>query len=262
MGIDVIAVLTLVAFVAGFIDAIAGGGGLLTLPALLLAGLPPVAAVATNKLQASAATVSAAVSFARKGLFDWLTALPLALATGLGGVGGALCVSLIPKAVFLTLVPFLLAAVALYALFAPKLDRFDVKPKMSLFVFGFTVAPLIGFYDGVFGPGTGSFLLVALVGLAGLRLVSALSYAKLANMASNLGSLIVFLSQGAVVFSVAVAMAIGAALGAYLGARFAVRFGSVVIKPLLVVISLAMALKLLFDPENPLGAVMTQIGLG
>lgn len=154
----IILALGLVAMIAGFIDAIAGGGGLITLPALLLAGIPPVSAIATNKLQAAAATFSATVSFARKGLIDWKKSLPIAAASFAGGVVGALSVSLVSKDILLAVVPVLLIFVALYFVFSPKLDGSkEGKARMSFFLFGLTVAPLLGFYDGVFGPGVGSF---------------------------------------------------------------------------------------------------------
>ena len=238
----IILALGLVAMIAGFIDAIAGGGGLITLPALLLAGIPPVSAIATNKLQAAAATFSATVSFARKGL---LTCSP--------GAALSLSVSLVSKDILLAVVPVLLIFVALYFVFSPKLDGSkEGKARMSFFLFGLTVAPLLGFYDGVFGPGVGSFFLIAFIVLLGCKLLNAMSYTKLANVACNLGSLSVFLLHGSIIFPIAATMAVGAFVGANLGARFAVRFGSKLIKPLLIVISISMAVKLLIDERNPL----------
>lgn len=245
----IILALGLVAMIAGFIDAIAGGGGLITLPALLLAGIPPVSAIATNKLQAAAATFSATVSFARKGLIDWKKGLPIAAASFAGGVVGALSVSLVSKDILLAVVPILLIFVALYFVFSPKLDGSkEGKARISFFLFGLTVAPLLGFYDGVFGPGVGSFFLIAFIVLLGCKLLNAMSYTKLANVACNLGSLSVFLLHGSIIFPIAATMAVGA----FVGARFAVRFGSKLIKPLLIVISISMAVKLLIDERNPL----------
>lgn len=147
-----------VAMVAGFIDAIAGGGGLITLPALLIAGVPPVSAIATNKLQAAAATLSATISFARKGLIDWKKGMPIAIMSFLGGITGAISVNLIPKHILLAIVPILLICVAIYFIFSPKLDESrEGQAKISYFLFGLIIAPVLGFYDGVFGPGVGSF---------------------------------------------------------------------------------------------------------
>lgn len=242
-----------VAMLAGFIDAIAGGGGLITLPALLLAGIPPVSAIATNKLQASASSLSATIAFARKGLIDWQRGLPIAAMSFLGGSLGALLVGFVPKDILLAIVPILLICVAIYFIFSPKFsDNHEKSAKISYFAFSLTVAPLLGFYDGVFGPGVGSFFLIAFIVLLGCKLLNAMSYTKLANVASNLGSLLIFLFQGAIVFPIALTMAVGAAIGANLGARFAVRFGSKLVKPLLIVISVSMAVKLLWDKNNPI----------
>lgn len=169
----------------------------------------------------------------------------------LGGILGALSVTLMPKNVLLTIVPILLILVALYFIFSPKLSDVDKKPLIPYFLFALLVAPLLGFYDGVFGPGGGSFFIVAFVLLLGFKLVNALSYTKLANVACNLGSLSIFIIKG-YVFPIALVMAGGAFIGASIGAKFAVRFGSRVIKPLLILISLCMALKLLLDHKNPI----------
>lgn len=259
--ITVILILALVAMFAGFVDAIAGGGGLITLPALLLAGVNPVSAIATNKLQAAAATFSATVAFARKGLIQWRTALPIAGMSFLGGVIGAVSVSLIPKSILLALVPILLICVVIYFILSPKLNDENRKPKISYFLFSLTVAPALGFYDGVFGPGVGSFFLIAFIVLLGCKLLSAMSYTKLANVACNLGSLSVFLSQGAIIFPIAISMAIGAFIGAHFGAKFAVRFGSKLIKPLLIIVSLLMAIRLLLHKDNPIFQYLTTVSL-
>lgn len=259
VGIEIIMILTIVAMIAGFIDAIAGGGGLITLPALLIAGIPPVSSIATNKLQASAATLSATISFARQGLINWKTGIPIAIMSFVGGILGAISVSLLPQEVLLALVPILLILVVLYFLFSPQLNDSERKPLIPYLLFTFTIAPLLGFYDGVFGPGVGSFFIIAFVALLGCRLVTALSYTKLANVACNFGSLSIFLIQGHIIFPIAIAMAIGAFIGANFGAKFAVRFGSKLIKPLLITISTCMAIKLLLDEKNPLIIYVSEI---
>lgn len=151
----IILALGLVAMIAGFIDAIAGGGGLITLPALLLAGIPPVSAIATNKLQAAAATFSATVSFARKGLIG--RKVPDCRSIVCRHVVGALSVSLVSKDILLAVVPVLLIFIALYFVFSPKLDGSkEGKARMS-FSIRADGCTAFGFYDGVFGPGVGSF---------------------------------------------------------------------------------------------------------
>nr|WP_232793110.1 TSUP family transporter [Caulobacter hibisci] len=244
--------LFLAAFVAGTFDAIAGGGGLITLPALLLAGLPPAAALGTSKLQSTFGSVTATRAFAKRGLIDWKTAWPIALAAGLAGLVGALCASLLSPKVLAALVPVLLIVIAVYFGLSKALKAEDGPARLALPVFAGFVAPLIGFYDGIFGPGAGAFYMVAIVTLLGYGVLKATAHTKLANAASNVGALALFILKGAVIWPVGLAMAAGAFLGAQLGSRLAVRFGARLIKPLLVTISCAMAIKLLADPNNPL----------
>ncbi|MDY7577523.1 TSUP family transporter [Herbaspirillum sp. RTI4] len=249
---ETMAALAAVATLAGFIDAIAGGGGLITLPALFLAGIDPVAAIATNKLQAASATVSATVAFWRKGMIEWRSGMPIALMAMLGGSAGALSVSILPRSALEAVVPLLLISVAIYFLLAPKLSDNESRAKISPFLYSLTIAPTIGFYDGVFGPGVGSFFMVSFVLLLGQGILRAMSFTKLANASSNIGALIVFAWKGAIILPVALSMAAGAFLGAQLGARCAVRFGSRLIKPILIAICCLMAGKLLLNPDNPL----------
>lgn len=251
-GIDlsIILSLTVVAMVAGFFDAIAGGGGLITLPALLIAGIDPLAALATNKLQAASATVSATVAFARKGIIEWRTGWPMAVMALCGGALGALSISLVPRAKLEAIVPILLIAVAIYFALTPKLDNDQKKAKISLLVFSVTIAPLVGFYDGVFGPGVGSFFMVAFVLLMGQGILRAVSNSKLLNASSNIGALIIFSIKGTIILPIALCMAAGAFIGAQLGARCAVRFGPRIIKPLLIIVCCIMAAKLLISSTH------------
>lgn len=241
-----------VALVAGGVDAIAGGGGLITVPALLLAGLDPVSAVATNKLQGSVGACSATLAFARRGLIVWAQAWPIALAAAAGSVLGALCVGLLPRPVLDAGVPILLVGIALYFAFGSRMRESDAAARLSPAAFALGFAPAVGFYDGVFGPGAGAFYMVGFVTLLGLGVVRATAHTKLANAASNLGSLALFAVSGHVVWPLGLAMAAGAYLGAQVGSALAVRLGARLIRPLLVTIACAMALRLLSDPANPL----------
>ncbi|MFQ6574972.1 TSUP family transporter [Pseudomonas sp. UM16] len=255
LEIDITLLLTLasVALMAGFFDAIAGGGGLITLPVLFVAGIDPLAAIATNKFQAASATVSATYAFTRKGMIDWTSGLPMAAMSFAGGALGALSVSLVPKALLQASVPVLLILVAAYFAFSPKQDDHQRKAKVTISLFCLAVAPVIGFYDGVFGPGVGSFFMLACVILLGQPLLQAVCNSKLLNAACNLGALSVFSLSGAIVWPLALAMAGAAFVGAQLGARCAVHFGPRLIKPLLVCVCCIMALKLLLSADNPLG---------
>lgn len=259
MSVDIglLATMFAVAAVAGAFDAIAGGGGLLTVPALLLTGMNPVAALGTNKLQGAVSAISSTSAFARRGLIDWKTALPVAACAAVAGLAGALCASLLSPRVLATLVPILLIVIALYFGFTRGLKGEDARPRLSVAVFAFCVAPLIGFYDGIFGPGAGAFYMVAIVTLLGYGVLKATAHTKLANAASNLGSLTLFIFKGVVVWPIGLAMAAGAFIGAQIGSRLAMRFGARLIRPLLVVMSCAMAVKLLSDPANPLRHAVT-----
>ncbi len=258
MAGEMILILVAVAMVAGFIDAIAGGGGLITLPALLLSGLSPVQALATNKLQSSAGSFSATFAFFRKGLISWKHSKWVFFMSLSGGVIGALLATRLPATFLQIVVPILLLSVATYFVFSPNLDGREKRAKISRTLFLLTFVPLIGFYDGIFGPGTGSFFMVAFVLMLGSTLVNAIAETKLANFASNVGSLVIFAFSGEMQIVLGLLMAIGAFIGAQLGARFAVKYGGKVIRPLLIVMSIAMAIKLLLEPSNPLSQWVLQ----
>jgi uncharacterized membrane protein YfcA len=253
-GVDIglIAGLFAVSLAAGCVDAIAGGGGLLTLPALLLSGLDPVSAIATNKLQGSAGAVSSTLAFARRRLIHWPDAWKIAVSAGLASVAGALCVSLLPRTVLDAAVPLLLVGIAIYFATAKRMSNEDAAARFTPNLFALTWAPAVGFYDGVFGPGAGAFYMIGFVTLLGLGVVKGTAHTKLANAASNLGSLALFAIGGHVVWPIGLMMAVGAILGAQVGSRLAIRLGARLIRPLLVTIACLMALRLLSDPVNPL----------
>jgi len=246
-----IAALAAVSFLAGFVDAIAGGGGLLTVPALLLAGLDPAQAIATNKVQGSVAAASATYTFGRRGLIDWSKAWGFTLVAFASSVAGALCVQFLPRAVLEVLIPLLLIVIALYFAFSRKVKDEDAQARMTALAFGLTTPVAVGFYDGIFGPGAGSFYMLAFVTLLGYGVVRATAHTKLVNFASNFGSLLLYAATGAVVWPLGLAMSAASLLGAQIGSRLALRLGSRLIRPLLVVVSSLMALRLLLDPANP-----------
>jgi hypothetical protein len=251
IGLDLIAALAAVSFLAGFVDAIAGGGGLLTVPALLIAGLDPAQAIATNKVQGAVAAASATWTFGRKGLIEWRRAWGFTLVAFASSIAGALCVRFLPRPVLEALIPVLLVAIALYFALSRKVKDEDAQARLSGVAFGLTAPVAVGFYDGIFGPGAGSFYMLAFVTLLGYGVVRATAHTKLVNFASNLGSLLLYAATGAVVWPLGAAMAAASLLGAQIGSRLAMRLGSRIIRPLLVVVSGLMALRLLLDPANP-----------
>ena len=245
MGIEILLLLALAGFVAGLIDSIAGGGGLITVPVLLLAGLSPVESLGTNKLQSVFGSGSATWSYASAGLVDLKRQLPWAALAFAGSVAGAALATVLPGEWLHAALPVLLVVIALYFAFKPDMGDVDRAERISPFLFGLTVVPLIGFYDGVFGPGTGSFLMLAFVALAGYGVLKATAHTKLLNFSSNLGSLLFFAAAGVVSWKVGLVMGAAQFLGARLGAQLAMRSGARLIKPLLVAICVALAIRLL-----------------
>lgn len=248
---EVIAFLIATAAVAGFIDAIAGGGGLIVLPALLGAGILPVAALATSKLQSSAGTASATWSYWRASKIDLLSIRWALLFTLIGAGLGAAAVQFVHTRWLMVLLPVLLFLIAMYFLFGPKASDSDSHARLGPLAYGF-VAGGIGFYDGFFGPGTGSFFALSLVTLMGMGLMRATANTKALNLTSNLVSVAVMAAGGHMLWLLGGMMAVGQVIGGRLGSHAAMRFGPKLIRPLLVVICLAMVGKLLLDPANPL----------
>ena len=244
LALDLLLLLALVAFVAGFVDAIAGGGGLLTVPALALAGLDPVAAVATNKVNGTLGVAAASLAFARKGHYAGASVAPLALAAAAGSILGALALTHVPRELVAAALPFVLVAVALYFALSPALGERDRAARVPTAAVTFALAPAIGFYDGVFGPGAGSFYMIGFVALLGYGAVKATAHTKLANFASNAASLAAYAALGQVVWSVGLAMGLAQTAGSILGARAAMKNGARLIRPLLVLVCLAMAARL------------------
>ena len=244
---SLIAALVAAAAAAGFVDAIAGGGGLITVPVLMLAGLSPEQALATNKVQGSFGADTAAFSYGRSGLVDLRRQVPTAaLAFAAGGAGAAL-VTALPTDLLRVALPVLLIGIALFFALKPGLNDLDRTARLRPALFALTAVPLIGFYDGLIGPGAGAFYMLAFVTLGGFGILKATAHTKLLNFASNIGGLTVFALTGHPLWIAGLAMGAGQILGAALGSRLAMRVGARVIKPLLVVTSTALALRLLWQ---------------
>lgn len=239
--------LFLAGLAGGFIDSIAGGGGLITVPSLMAAGLPPQIALGTNKLQSSFGTSVAAIRYARAGL---LSTPGLACAASLAffaSMGGALAVTVLDKEVLKLAIPWMLAAVAIYTALN---RRFGIHPGMAKLppvLFAILFGVMLGFYDGFFGPGTGSFWTVGLVALIGLDLRTATGYTKAVNLASNLGALGIFLAAGSIHYGAGGIMIAGQLLGARLGSGLVIRKGAGFIRPIFLAVVFTMTAKLLWD---------------
>ena len=235
------------AFAAGFVDAIAGGGGLITVPVLLLSGANPVTALATNKIQGLFGAGTAALTYAKGGHVDLKAQILPATIAFAASVAGALLISVLPTDFIRLLLPILLIAVALYFGLSRGLNDQDRAQRMSPMVLMASMVPLVGFYDGLLGPGAGSFYMLAFVGLAGYGVLKATAHTKLLNFASNVGGMLAFAFVASPWWITGIAMGLAQILGARLGASLAQKVGSRLIKPLLITTSLALALKLLWD---------------
>lgn len=243
-------VLFLVALLAGFIDAIAGGGGLLTVPALLAAGLSPAQALATNKLQSVGGSFSASLYFIRRKAVDLREQkLNIAL-TFLGSISGALLVQHVKGDILRQLLPLLVIAIGLYFLLMPKIGEDDRQRRLHGLPFALVAGGCVGFYDGFFGPGAGSFYALAFVTLCGYNLAKSTAHAKVLNFTSNLGGLLLFMLGGKVVWLVGLVMLAGQVCGARLGARMVLTKGQKLIRPMIVIVSAVMSAKLLYDSHG------------
>lgn len=241
-----IVALFLTAFVAGLIDAIAGGGGLITVPALIAAGVSPVEALATNKLQGCAGTLSASYHFVKTkqaSLFDMR--FPIAM-TALGSFSGTALVSYLDSGLLIKMIPAVLIAVAIFFYLLPKIQPMIAKfVRISLNQFALLAGFTIGFYDGLIGPGTGAFFSTAFICLMGYSIISATAHTKILNATSNLSSLILFSFTGHVLWGIGFIMGLGQWIGAQIGSRLVISRGSILIRPMVIVMCIALSIKLI-----------------
>lgn len=236
-----------VAMLAGFIDAIAGGGGLLTVPALLAAGLPPAQALATNKLQSVGGSFSASLYFVRQHAIDLAEQKSAIIFTFFGAMLGAISVQQLDAAWLRLFLPFAIILVGVYFLLMPAPSLLDRPRRLSSGVFGLVIGSTVGFYDGFLGPGTGSFFCIAYVFFAGYSLTKSTAHAKILNFTSNFAALIFFMIGGKVVWALGLLMLVGQFIGARLGAKLVLTQGQTLIRPMMIVMSILMSLKLIND---------------
>ena len=240
----VYALLALAGAVAGFIDAIAGGGGLISVPALLWAGLPIPVALGTNKLQSTCGTALAVVRYTRGGLIPWKS-LPLAiLVTLISATLGVIAVTHLDRKLLQNIIPVLLLAVAIYTALNPRLGTVQRTPRIAATTFALIFGTLLGFYDGFFGPGAGSFWMVACVTTLGHDLRTATGTTKALNLTSNIASLIAFAYGGFLRWDVGLAMIAGQLVGARIGSGLVLTRGTKIIRPIFIATALALAARL------------------
>jgi len=247
LGLLPLVLLWLVALVAGFVDAIAGGGGLITLPALLAAGLPPHLALGTNKLQSSFGSLSATLHYRHGGLVRVRELWPGMLFTFLGAACGTLAVQAIHADFLRWLIPFLLLLILVWTLISPRLDGEGHAPRLHPLLVWAMGGLGIGFYDGFFGPGTGTFWTVLLLGVLGLPLKRATAATKVVNFISNATALAAFALGGQVIVLPGLVMGTGQFLGARLGSRLVMRRHANLVAVVFRCVVAATVLKLLWD---------------
>lgn len=231
----------------GFVDSIAGGGGIITVPVLLASGMPPHIALATNKLQSSFGSFTASFNYIHKGLVHLKDVLRGIFFTFIGASLGTISILYIDATFLNKLIPIMLIAIFLYTLFTPKLGENDRNKKMSENLFYLIFGLGIGFYDGFFGPGTGSFWTIAFVMLLGLNLKSATARTKVMNFTSNIVALAVFLIGGKVLWLVGILMGAGQILGAYLGSSLVVKKEVTFVRIFFLIVVGVTILKLMYD---------------
>ena len=234
-------------FFAGFIDSIAGGGGLIQLPALLI-GLPKsetAEVLGTNKLSAVFGTTTAAALYRKQIKPDPKILLAMGLPAFLGSAGGAVLASSIPTSSMRPMVLVLLMIVAVYTWFKPDLGQFENLrhlPKRRVQIAAFA-GVVIGFYDGIFGPGTGSFLMLILVASLGYAFITASAIAKVVNVATNVGAILVFGINGAVLWQIGIILGVANISGAVIGARLAIKGGSTLVRKVFLLVTVALIVK-------------------
>ncbi|MCZ2404982.1 TSUP family transporter [Paenarthrobacter sp. Z7-10] len=240
-------------FAAGWVDAVVGGGGLIQLPVMLLVpGITPVQALATNKMGSIFGTTTSAVTYYRRVGPDLRTAIPMAVIALGGSFGGAIIAASLPQSVFKPIIVAALIAVALFTALKPSVGELTVLRHSGHrhYLLACLIGGVIGFYDGMIGPGTGSFLIIAMVTLMGYAFLEASAKAKIVNMATNVGALLFFLPHGSLLWGVGLLLGLANMCGGYLGARTAVKQGSKFIRIVFLLVVGVLILKLGSDVWN------------
>ncbi|MCI5072999.1 TSUP family transporter [bacterium] len=234
-------------FFAGFIDAVAGGGGLITVPLMLNLGLATKVALGTNKIIGIMASFASSIRYASSKKMVWSIAWPATIAALFGGATGALVASQLSNAFLKPVVIFLLLSVAIYSILQKNLGKTQIEARLKHKLWPYVVGFVIGSYDGFFGPGAGTFVMIVFVSLFGLSLLNASASARIVNFASNLGALLWFSFSGYVDFKIALWGALASGCGALLGASFSIKRGHGFIRPVYLAVVWFMLIKLLLQ---------------
>ena len=228
-------------------DSIAGGGGLITVPVLLGIGLPPQLALGTNKFQACFGSFTASANYVRRGGVSLKESRAGIFFTFVGAALGTVAVQVMDPAILSRVIPFLLLGIVAYSLLSPKIGEGDIRPRMKPLPFYAIFGLAIGFYDGFFGPGTGSFWTMAFLLGLGFNLAKAAGFTKVMNFTSNIVSFALFLAGGHVSFALGAAMAVGEIAGARLGSSLVIAKGARFVRPVFIGVVVLTTAKLLYD---------------
>lgn len=242
-SIDLLSILFAVAIIAGFIDTLAGGGGLITIPALLMSGLPPLASLGTNKLQGSVGTATATYMMLKHKRIHWHDVKYFMLLAFIGSTMGTIAVQFINVELLSHATPIVLVVIAVYFVIAPLPSNKKSKPKMAENKYKYTVIPIIGCYDGMFGPGTGAFFSLAGVSLQSHNLVKATAIAKALNFSTNIAALIIFIGAGQIVWVIGIVMMLGQIIGAWFGSHCLFKISPLYLRVVVVLMCLGMLIK-------------------
>ncbi len=242
-----------VGLAAGFVDAIAGGGGLIMLPGLLFTGLPVGSAIATNKLCGTAGALTSTLKFAQSKQIDWRASLIMGIPAILGAYLGSRSIGLLPTTWAEPVVIILMVAITLFVVINPGFGAAQSKPAASnsshlslkQLLLGIAAGGAIGFHDGFFGPGTGVFLVFALLSLWSLDFLRGTGTTKIINLMTNFTALITFAASGNIDYSKGIAGAFGLGIGSFVGATFATKKGSKLIKPIFMAVTVTLIIRLL-----------------
>jgi uncharacterized membrane protein YfcA len=226
--------LVVIGLFAGMVDAIAGGGGLITLPVLLSMGLPPSIALGTNKFQGVAGTLVATLKYYRHGYISLKKVYPSILAGLIGSILGVITIEAMNSDSLRKMIPIILVIILIYSICSPRMGQADHPPKINELLFYLVFGFLLGFYDGFFGPGTGSFWVFVLTFLLGLNLIKATAYTKVFNLNSSLVATVCFAMTGNIDYRVALCMGSGQLIGGRFGAHLAITKGARLIRPIFV----------------------------
>ena len=240
--IELLFFLFLIGILAGFIDTLAGGGGLITLPALVMSGLPPLAALGTNKLQGAMGTAVATFMMLRKKRFELSQVKKIMLAAFIGSALGSISIQFVDAKILSFVIPTVLVIIVVYFLLAPVAYTTG-QGKVSARLYQYLVVPVIGWYDGMFGPGTGSFFGAVGVSLRGYSLIDSTAIAKSLNFSTNIAALTVFIFAGKIVWIVGITMMAGQVIGAWVGSHYLVSINPKYLRWIVVVVCLAMLIR-------------------